>query len=406
MINKFNIVQRVISILAACSASFFVAFASLPVQAQNDGTSPEGAVVQGSDAMIYGVTGYGAKFGDGCVYKIGTDGSAYQVLRSFGSSSVDAMNPLAGLILGSDHLLYGTTQYGGEFAFGGSVYQIATDDSTYRVIRSLGATDIDGNNPDAPVFQGTDGILYGTCNQGGKTGYGTVFKVGTDGSGYKTLHSFPVNGADGAAPQAGVIEANDGFLYGTTGQGGSASQGAGGTVYKIARDGSGYKVIYSFGTVSNDGAGPFCGLVQASDNFLYGATLSGGKFGDGTIFKIATDGSGYRIVYNFGTAEEDGTSPLTLIIGTDGRLYGTTVRGGKFNDGTVYGIGLDATGYRVLHSFGNSSNDGMVLVSPVFEASDGVLYGTTLEGGKFGDGTLFKITLTGSDYQVLHSFGN
>ncbi len=371
------------------------------VHAQADGNSPVGGLIQASDSLLYGTTEFGAKFNDGCVYKIAMDGTGYGVVRSFGSSSADAMEPEASVIQATDGLLYGTTAFGGK-TNGSTFFHIALDGSTYSVIHSLGDSIYDGTSALTPVIEGTDSYLYGTCVQGGKYFEGTIYILSRDGSYYQTLHSFDENPGDGEAPSDCLVEASDGNLYGVTPQTKLTGRG---TIYKIALDGTGYKSIYYFGSVPSDGNGSEGALIQASNGYLYGTSPTGGKFDDGVIFRLATDGSGYKIVYSFGSIEDDGTVPeCALVEGPQHRLYDTTFSGGKYKLGLVFGINLDGSNYTPMHSFGTSFVDGLEPMSGLCLASDGNLYGTAYTGGKYNEGLVYSIAPDGSNYRALHSF--
>jgi len=147
----------------------------------------------------------------------------------------------------------------------------------------------------APLAQGADGTLYGVSAYGGVSGppgFGTVFKVQPDGTGFDIIYSF-TNGNDGSGPAAGLIISGN-TLYGTAENGGSGGHG---TVFKINTDGSGFATIYSFTSytsgTNSDGATPAASLVL-SGNTLYGtASVGGSHYSVGTIFKVNTDGTGF-----------------------------------------------------------------------------------------------------------------
>src|SRR5208282_4028034 len=154
----------------------------------------------------------------------------FQRIKSFGIPTQAAANPLANLIQGSDGTLYGTTtgsgtSFGGNF---GTVFKLNTNGSGFTVLHTF-TNSPDGANPSA-VVQGADGALYGTTGLGGTYDAGTVFKLNTDGSGYLVLHTFTGTSGDGEKPTAALMLGSDGALYGTTEEGGS---GGGGTVFKL-----------------------------------------------------------------------------------------------------------------------------------------------------------------------------
>ncbi len=142
----------------------------------NDGTSPNSALVAGSDGALYGTTASGGADGwqGGTVFKLNSDGGRYQTLHSFGGPS-DGWSP-EGLVVGADGALYGTTYLGGT-NYAGTVFQINLDGSGYTVLCSFGSTDGDGLGPFAALVLGSDGAFYGTTSTGGELNYGTVFKL-------------------------------------------------------------------------------------------------------------------------------------------------------------------------------------------------------------------------------------
>jgi uncharacterized repeat protein (TIGR03803 family) len=291
----------------------------------------------------------------------------------------------------------------------------ATGQTTFKSLVSFDRTD--GADPMAGLVQATNGNLYGTTESGGTSGLGTVFKITPSGT-LTTLHSF--DGTDGSAPYAGLIQATDGNLYGTTSGGGAngsceflGSTVGCGTVFKISPGGT-LMTLYSFCSKSGctDGATPLAGLVQATNGDLYGTTYYGGAddscsyegaIGCGTVFRITLGGT-LTTIYNF----TYGFGPLGLTQATNGNFYGTTTNGGANDDctdgcGTIFRI-TPAGELATLYSFCSQPNctDGWVPAGLV-QASNGNFYGTTEYGGVNGYGTVFKITPSGT-LTTLHSF--
>jgi uncharacterized repeat protein (TIGR03803 family) len=295
----------------------------------SDGLYPEAGLALGG-STLYGTACWGGSSEEGVVFRVNTDGSAYSVLKNFTTN--DAQCTYAGLALAGS-TLYGTVYgispvMGGGSGFGG-VFKVNTDGSVYSVLKSF--TGGDGWGPQGfLVLAGS--TLYGTTQSGGSSSNGVVFKVNTDGSGYAVLKSF--TGGDGLYPEAGLVLAGS-TLYGTTTRGGSSYSGPAsgyGVVFKVNTDGSGYAVLKDF--TGSDGASPNGELVLAGST-LYGTTGGGGSSGKGIVFQVNTDGSGYTVLKNF--TGNDGVWPHGLVL-ADGRFYGATVAGGDFNYGVVFSL--------------------------------------------------------------------
>lgn len=213
-------------------------------------------------------------------------------------------------------------------------------------------------------------------------------------SNYRVLYRF---GAvpDGEVPEGALIHIN-GKLYGTTMEGGA--DGNNGTVFSITTSGT-EKVLHSFaGGSSFDSSEPFDSLIDVNGT-LYGTTLYGGAYDEGTVFTITTGGK-EKVLYSFIPNGSDGLVPYASLIDVNGTLYGTTYQGGADNAGTVFSI--TTTGAeKVLHAF-SGGTDGAYPYAGLIKAK-GVLYGTTFEGGTFDEGTVFGITASGFE-KVLYSF--
>ena len=324
-------------------------------------------------------------------------------LYSFGNGT-DGQNPVAGLVQGSDGNFYGTTQYGGGGG-GGTVFRISPS-GNYVNLYYLPSE----SNPTAGLALDSDGNFYGTTTGGGTVGWGTVFQISPSGV-YSNLYSFPSYLHDGGWPYAGLVQGSDGNFYGTTEGGGTGTncESGCGTVFRISPSGS-YASLYSFVGYPTDGATPYAGLVQGSDSNFYGTTTVGGMihittqngtYGGGTVFRITSNGN-YTNLYSFGSGT-DGINPYAgLVQGNDGNFYGTTEYGGNYGNGTVFRISPSGS-YMILYFFGSGS-DGAYQAG-LMQGSDGNFYGTTYRGGIYNYGTVFRISPNGS-YTNLYSFGS
>lgn len=365
------------------------------------GANPEAGLLEGGDGFLYGTTFAGGNSNAGCVFRLQPDGGGYTVLKNFTGAGGDGANPTAALVAGTNGLLYGTTAGGGSFA-NGTIFSLNKDGSGYAVRWHFDVTN--GANPSAALLCGSDGRLYGVTESGGAATNGTVFALNHDGSGFTNLWNFSGAGGDGANPPASLIEDTNGVLYGMTYFGGSSNAGS---IYKLGKDGSGYAVLYSFlGLNAGDADSPNAALKLASDGALYGTTLLGGTNGAGTVFKLNPDGGGYAILHHFAGGGEGRYPQSALLEAADGALYATTGAGGNGEGGTLFKLNKDASGFATVKSFyAFAGGDGFYPADALLPGSDGKLYGTTVKGGEFAGGTVFGMNPDGSAYQLLKSFG-
>jgi len=346
-------------------------------------------LIQGNDGNFYGTTTYGGDTGvdAGAVFAVTAQGTLTDLYGfcAFGGCT-DGGKPYGGLVQ-ADGTLYGTTLQGGANGTG-TVFELTTGGTESVLYSFCSQTNCtDGDDPYAPLLQAADKNFYGTTLDGGTKGYGTVFAITSAGT-LTTLHSFRYS--DGASPVAGLIQAKNGNFYGTTLYGGA--HGAG-TVFEISAAGK-LKTLHSFGA-SGDGANPYAALVQAADGTFYGTTYSGGAHGQGTVFAITAAGK-MTTLYSFCSEKKcsDGAAPYAGVIqATDGSFYGTTSQGGASNRGTVFAI-TAAGKLTSLHSFCLKKNcvDGADPSGGLIQATNGIFYGTTTEGGANQDGTVFSLS--------------
>jgi uncharacterized repeat protein (TIGR03803 family) len=308
-------------------------------------------------------------------------------------SSPNGLSTYAGLLQAADGMLYGVSAGGGSNNVG-ALFKMYGNGSGFTILYNFGTTTNDGHNPQAALMQGADGALYGTTIYGGIYNGGTVFKINPDGTGFTTLHNFTFSGPPvvvGEQPTCQLLQANDGLLYGTTSQGGTYQAG---TVFRLSTNGTGYAVLYTFHGAGGDGRNPNAGLIQGNDGALYGTTYGGGTGGYGTVFKLNPDGSGYAILHSFSTNASDGQLLNgRLVQANNGILYGTTQQGGSYGQGTIFGVNTTGTAYRVVYHFGTTPGDGQTIVAGLIQGSDGALYGQASAGGDLNAGTVFRLVL-------------
>ena len=318
------------------------------------------------------------------------------------------------LSLDTDGNFYGTTSHGGitnsTFTAGmGTVFEVTTNGVLTTLVSF---NDNNGADPNALTL-GTDGNFYGTTFEGGNTnlnsgyGYGTVFKVTTNGT-LTPLVFFSNYGnaafQDGAYPCGALTLGTDGNFYGTTESGVLYSDQEKGTVFKVTMHGMLTTLVNFKGT---NGESPLAALTLGSDGNFYGTTLGGGYGGYGTVFKVTTNGTLTTLV-SFNST--NGANPIAaLTMGSDGNFYGTTDLGGNTNSTFTAGMGtvfkVTTNGTLTTLVFFNSTNGALPLSSGLTLGTDGNFYGTTFKGGNNGYGTVFKVTTNGT-LTTLVSFNN
>jgi uncharacterized repeat protein (TIGR03803 family) len=367
----------------------------------SNGAQPYAPLILDGAGNLYGTTAEGSATGGGTVFKVRTDGTGFALLHGFAGGTSDGANVHTGVILDGAGNLYGTTEQGGTTG-GGTVFKVKTDGTGFALLHSFAWIASGGTYPYAPLILDVAGNLYGTTETGGASDNGAIFKVKKDGTGFAVLHDFAGGASDGARPRAGVILDGAGNLYGTTRLAGAGSRG---TVFKVKTDGTGFTVLHSFAGGASDGAEPYAPLILDSAGNLYGTTYRGGALDGGTMFKVRTDGTGFALLHGFASDASDGATPNAgLALGGAADLYGTTTGGGASNRGTVFKIGTDGTGFAVLHSFAGGASDGAQPYASLILDGAGTLYGTTTQGGVSNMGTVFKVKTDGTGFASLHTF--
>ena len=343
------------------------------------GCLPFGGLIQANNGSFYGTACGGGSHGFGTVFRMDTNG-VVSLVYTFQNGS-DGSYPYAALVQGTNGLLYGTASYGGATG-DGTVFRMSTN-GTGTVAWSLTSAS-SGSLPYGGLVQGRDGNFYGTTyysNAAAAWGYGTVFKATANGILTRT-HSF--NHEEGANPSSTLVQGVDGNFYGTARTGGT--NGGLGTIFKITPAGI-LTPLFSF--ANTNGAVPFAGLVQDNGGTFYGTTTAGGAYGRGTVFKLAADGL-FTSLYSFTGGNDGSNCAGGLLLASDGNLYGTTVSGGVYGLGTMFRISPDGT-LATLVSF-----DGYQGANPyctLIQGTDGRLYGTTQNGGANGWGAIFRLSL-------------
>ena len=332
--------------------------------------------------QLIGMAHYGGTSREGTIFRINADGTDLKAVFNF-PGWPNARLPDGSVIQASNGSLYGMT------TSPGTLFKIKHDGTGYTVLHNFSYFSWPtGVHPSGSLLQATNGMLYGMANGGGFLGFGTIFRINMDGTGFSVIHHF--NGWNGGHPsQSSLIQGQDGSLYGMSSAAGASNRGA---LFKLNLDGSDYRVLHHF---SNPGY-PGGSIMQATNGSLYGM-VNDGIFSDGAIFKVEHHGGGFEILHTLKTWE--GSRPLTsLIQGPDGNLYGMAYAGGNYGRGTILKINPDGTNFTVLHHF-----DYINGAHPKGDLTvyNNHLYGFTAGGGEHEKGVVFKFDLATGTFSKL-----
>src|SRR6266540_2422309 len=305
-----------------------VSFSVLHSFSGPEGETPAAPLVQGADGFFYGVAAHGGDFtvlppdGGGTIFRMDAAG-VVTVLYVFPYSIGGGSSQPGPIVQGADGALYGGALGAfGTSAVGGYIYRFDPRTGDFRHLHDFVGSD--GAVPTGPLFQAADGFFYGTTNQGGLWNSGVVYKVDVLGS-FALLHSLsPFYPGEGSEPKGGVIQASDGFFYGTTEQGSYF-----GEIFRMDAFGN-FTVLHRFDSYASDGGSPVSGLIEGWDGFLYGTAPIGGQpvtsNRHGVVYRMDKAGT-VEVVHTF--TGPDGYAPYAALVqGADGGLYGSTIVGG------------------------------------------------------------------------------
>lgn len=299
-----------------------------------DGKLPLYGLTLALDGNYYGTTYDGGSSNAGVLFKIEPTG-AYTPVYQF-MNGLDGGFPAGPPIQASDGNLYGVT--GTDSQEEATVYRYVPSTATLTTIMSLGPNFSQGAGISAPLIQASDGTLYGTAGTGGANNCGTIFRLTTAGV-LLSVYSFPCE-SGGDDPIAPLLQGSDGNLYGTTVVGGKVNStdcaSGCGTIFRVSH--GIVSVVYRFSGYPNDGGLATTGLVEGTDGNLYGGTGRGGANDIGTLYQLTTSGQ-YSQLYAFTDSIGEGAAS-SLMQHTNGKFYGTSVEGGQNNKGGIYSLDM------------------------------------------------------------------
>ncbi|HRY97934.1 MAG TPA: hypothetical protein P5550_02655 [Bacteroidales bacterium] len=345
------------------------------------GSQPWGTPVQASNGKLYGMTHSGGN-GYGTIFTYDITAASLQKLLDF-YGKLNGETPKGKLVLASDGMLYGTTQYGGSNG-SGTIFRFDAQARTFSKLLDLSSTT--GDTPVGGLVQGNDGKLYGLAYKGGYYGKGTLHRVDPATGQLNVRVSF--SGTNGAHPSGRLVQAGNGKFYGLTGAGGTYGYG---TLFVYDEQASTFTKLMDFDGTSK-GRQPLGSLIQASNGKLYGLTYQGGQYSVGVLFSYDPVAGTFTKLYDFTGANISGGGALPsgeLHQSSDGKLYGFTYQGGSSNEGTVFSYDIGTATLTKLYDL-SASTTGKLPPAGLIEGGNGKLYGLCYEGGSQNQGTLIE----------------
>ncbi|HWA92295.1 MAG TPA: choice-of-anchor tandem repeat GloVer-containing protein [Rhizomicrobium sp.] len=352
-----------------------------------DGAAPQTPLLPDGAGNFYGATSDGGSAGLGTVFRLAADGSV-TTIHEFAAGH-GAAHPAGPMALTKDGSLFGQAR-SADRKNAWVVFKLSPA-GRESIVHRFRRGDPAGLWGGPGLVAGPHGAIYGAMTGGGAYDCGTVFRI--DRGVTSVVHAFGGTAHDdGCRPSAAPIFDKAGNMYGVTYSGGVAAVGWEGTVYRIAPDGT-ETVLHTFNAVTDNGANPNARLAHDASGNLYGTTYRA-QTADSVAYRIVPDGT-YSVMHAFptysGGAPYDGAMPTGgLILDKRGNLYGATEAGGLNLDGTVFKIAPDGT-ERVLYSFGYGG--AYPRAAPTLDA-DGNLLGTTTaynDGHGYQYGSVFEL---------------
>lgn len=341
-------------------------------------------LILASNGKYYGLTSKGGNFDKGIIYEYQPITNYYKKLFDFNDSL--GATPFGSLIQASNNKLYGTTFYGGLNSFG-VLFEFNLSNNTYKKLFDFNG--INGQNPLAPLLEASNGKLYSTTQNGGINGKGILFEFNYISNTFTKLIDF--NNSIGTYPLGSLLEYSPGLLYGTTSQGGPNTTTDYGVIFSYNFVNSTYSVKKSF--IYSTGWNPSGEFTKTPTGKLYGTATTGGINGKGCIFEYDPVSNTYNDKFHF--SQSSGyQSCKSLLLATNGKMYGANFSGGSYSFGTVFEYDYLSNAYVKLHDFQSSFN-GINPEGSLVQVSN-KLYGTTTAGGICGVGVMYEVDLTGN----------
>lgn len=358
------------------------------------GITPESKLVY-FDGKLFGTTTQGGDHDKGVLFCINSDGSDYRVLRHFDDGiGMWSQTPGGNISITSNGRIFGAFRdfYQAPSFSNYYLYKIDTSGKNFEpffIGSNVNIQRFNGEYGQDPLLLNDDEIFLIT-SQFGRNDGGVLNHVDTSGSGNDIFHFG--NSPNGFRPNGGVIRASDGKLYGTTTIGGVDGNGV---VYSMNVDGTGYVRLHQF--IDIEGYNPSGKLFEASDGKLYGACRDGGTNGLGCIFRLNKNGTGFQVIYDY-TTYTGAYSPVGGLVEDGGVLYGVNF----WPYGSIFKINKDGSNYTEIKVF-TPPGDLQFPYNGV-KVGRNYLYGACGYGGAANKGGIFRMKKDGSSFEVLHEF--
>ncbi len=351
-----------------------------------DGRAPL-AKIENFGGVYYGTASSGGASGLGTLFSYNPGTSSFSKLMDF--SAVAGSTPIGGVIAATDGRLYGMTS-GGSTNDDGVIYSYDPGNSSFTTVFQLATSGLEG--PWGDLLQLPDGSLIGLTRDGGAAGSGGAFRYVIGGS---LSANVEFGFSDAGRPLGRLIQSTSGLLYGTTSVGGTNDEGV---LFSFNPSNGAFQTLFNFGGSAFGGFPE--GTLTELNGSLFGTCRLGGVSSGGIIFRYDLNGGQFTKLINLSSST--GTEPVgQLVPAADGNLYTTTTAGGATGDGTILRVNPGTGAVTNIHDF--DGTNGSRPVGDLFSASNGLVYGTTIEGGALNEGVLFQVT-TGGVFTKLFDF--
>jgi uncharacterized repeat protein (TIGR03803 family) len=358
------------------------------------GSRPQGSFIQAANGKLYGTTFEGGMNDAGVFFEYEYSLNSYKKLQDFNWTKTGA-NPMEGLIQSGNGRIYGTTIFGGIYDNGAFFeYDIAAD----TLVKKF---DFDGTStgrvPYGRLIQSTDGAIWGMTVGGGENGAGVIYTYDLSGSIFDK--KYDLTWTSGNSPHGGLVQSDNGRLYGMTYSGGDSGTG---TLFDFDTETNTYTTRINLNGTLN-GRNLYGSLISDSKGDLYGLTGNGGLNNMGVLFKFDRAHHSYIKKLDFDGVATGSYPRSSLMMASDGKFYGTTENGGLNNLGVLFDYDPINSVFEKKFDFTGYVN-GSIPTGKLVEVAGGKFYGVTIQGGNYDYGVIFEYDLSANLYSKKHDF--